>query len=71
MRKSVKTKTYISINYTLHVTQDGVCNTYICFPIFSIFDSGNPNMESSLTNKRSLLPIHEEMILLFSKVVTQ
>jgi len=73
MRKSIKTKTYITINYTLHVTQDGVFNTHICFPIFAIFNSGNPYMESSVTNKRSLLPIHEEMVLvlLFSKVVTQ
>jgi len=28
MRKSIKTKTYISINYTLHVIQDGVFNTH-------------------------------------------
>jgi len=71
MRKAIKTKTYISINYTLHVTQDGVFDTHICFPIFSIFNSGNPNMESSVANKRSLLPIHEEIVLLFSKIVTQ
>ena len=51
---SIKTKTYISINYTLYVTQDGVFNTHICFPIFAIFDFGDPNMESSITNKRSL-----------------
>jgi len=71
MRKSIKTKTYITINYTLHVTQDGGFSTHICFPVFDIFNSGNPNMGSSVTNKRNLLPIHEEMVFLFNKAMTQ
>jgi hypothetical protein len=51
------------------VTHDGVFNTHICFPIFAIFNSGNPNTESSVTNKRSLLPVHDEMVLLFGDTV--